>query len=60
MFNYFRVLQRKQGRVTTVCQQGGRVVDFLKILIFEKNNKIVIKYLVVYNKFVIFAQLFVH
>ena len=28
MFNCFRVLQRKQGEVTTVCQQGGRATIF--------------------------------
>ena len=28
MFNCFRVLQRKQGEVTTVCQQGWESYNF--------------------------------
>jgi len=28
MFNCFHVVQRKYGRVTTVCQQGGREAKF--------------------------------
>lgn len=37
MFNCFHVVQSKYGRVTTVCQQDGRVAKFF-VNVF-KNRK---------------------
>lgn len=35
MFNCFRVVQRKQGEVTTVCQQGGREAVFYSLVKYQ-------------------------
>ena len=35
MFNCFHVVQRKHGRVTTVCQQGGREAVFYSLVKYQ-------------------------
>jgi len=38
MFNCFRVMQSKYVRVTTVCQQGGRVAIFFVNIFKDKRG----------------------